>query len=130
MQHHGDLQSVEVRTRDHAADIQARFRPSTHLPATSAFPDLATAKRQLVELFDAYHPRPGRPVTDVVSIRRNDWELGLVEDDIATYQLMDGSAWFPAGSAVLDSVFAVKDLTYRWNRLAHVPSARTHREST
>ena len=128
MQRDSDLQSVEVRTRDHTADIQARFRPSTELPPTSVFPDLATAKRQLVELFDAYHPRPGRPVTDQISIRRSDWELRLVEDEIARYQLMDDSAMFPAGSAVLDSVFAVKDLMYRWNRLAHVPSATSHRE--
>lgn len=115
-------QSVEVVSSDRQADIRARFRPATDLPPTSAFPDLDVAKAQLVELFDAYHPQSGRPSTDVVSIRRQDWELAVVTDEIAEYGLMDGSPWFPAGSAVLDSVFAVQDLTYRWNRLTQVPT--------
>ena len=115
------VQSVRVRTPDEAADVSARFTPTAALPATSAFPDLATAKAQLVELFDAFHPRPGSPVTDVVSIRRDDWELAVVHDEVAHYALMDGGDVFPQGSAILDSVFAVTDLDYRWNRLRQVP---------
>jgi uncharacterized protein YqjF (DUF2071 family) len=119
----GDAQTVELHSHEGMADIRARFRPAAQLPPTSVFPDLATAKTQLVELFDAYHPRADRPVTDLVSIRRNDWELAVVNDELGEYALMRDSAWFPAGSAVLDSVFAVEDLTYRWNRLAQLHDA-------
>ena len=122
LRHQGHVQTVEVHSRDHTADIRARFTPAARLPSNSVFPDLGAAKTQLVELFDAYHPQAGRPVTDVVSIRRNDWDLAVVNDEIGEYSLMDHSLWFPAGSAVLDSVFAVEDLTYRWNRLAQVPA--------
>lgn len=109
--------TVSVRSADGTADIEARFaNPRPRLPSSSAFADLDEAKQWLVELFDAFHPRTPRLV-DVVSIRRNDWRLTVVDDEIGRYAFMDGSGMFPRGTTAIDSIFAVKDLTYRWNRM-------------
>lgn len=113
---------VEVRSTEAKADISATFdlaSASDRLPSTSAFGDLAEAKRWLVELFTAYHPRPARRPIDVVCIDRSDWRLTVLPN-AGVYRFMDAGDPFTPGSARLDSVFVVEDLKYRWHRLSRI----------
>ena len=105
---------------NHHANIHAEYRllPETDgMPDSSAFTSRAEAKVALVELFQAfaYDVRTGR--LDRVRIKRDEWELVLVDDTKAQYDFMNGSAIFPASSTWLDSIFCVENLNYYWGVL-------------
>jgi uncharacterized protein YqjF (DUF2071 family) len=92
------------------------------LPPTSGFPDLATARAWLVELFAAFAYTPGRAALDVVRIARGEWDVRVVDDLRGRYDfLTSGAGPFPSGTARLDSVFLVGDVAYVWHRGERIP---------
>jgi uncharacterized protein YqjF (DUF2071 family) len=102
------------------ADIRATYDLSTasrHMPSGSAFAELAKAQPFLVELFVAFGTVPTSDDILQVRIKRGEWDIFVVEDLRGQYRLMQDSALFPPGSAVLDSVFYVKELPYYWHTL-------------
>lgn len=107
--------------------IRARYTVANarrSLPATSAFADLDTAQKWLVELFAAFSCTPGRSAIDVVRIERGDWDVRVVDDLRGEYDyLTSGSPGTPFGPATaqLDSVFLVGDVPYLWHPLTHTP---------
>ena len=108
---HFDLQAP---AGDHA-DIQATFavgQPLEAMPSNSRFCSLAQAQAFLVELYAAY--APAAPHVDCVRIHRGEWHIQIVADERGRYDFLSGSAVFPAGAAMLDSVFYVRDLPYYW----------------
>ena len=115
----GDALDLVVTTRTTpTADIAATFQvgaPRAELPDTSAFVDIAEAKRWLVELYAAFDHTEGRARVDIVRITRGDWDVQVVADTRAQYQFM--TAGVPFTKARLDSVFSVGDVPYHWHRL-------------
>jgi uncharacterized protein YqjF (DUF2071 family) len=104
----------------HATYALADARRS--LPATSGFPDLATATAWLVELFAAFAYTPGRSEIDVVRIARGEWDVQVVDDLRGHYDyLTSGRGPFPSGTVRFDSVFLVGDVPYVWHRGERVP---------
>jgi len=106
----------------HHADIHACFDLSAAeqcLPDTSRFTSLQEAKEFRVELYSAFDSVSKR--ISRVRIRRGDWNTQVVRDWTAVYEFMNGGEVFPTGSAVLDSVFYVRDLPYYWNTLDTLP---------
>jgi uncharacterized protein YqjF (DUF2071 family) len=94
--------------------------PTRALPTSSAFADLPSAQRWLVELFAAFDYTPDRREVDVVRIDRGDWDVRVVDDSRAEYDFLT-SGPFGADNVRLDSVFLVGDVPYRWHRLEQVP---------
>ena len=121
MRFDGPLVHVDLdATAGHHADIRATYDVgggSRALPASSRFDSLPDAQRFLVELFVAFGVAgPSAPVR-CVRIARGAWDLRVVEDRRARYDLMQGSRLFPAGRARLDCVFYVEAIPYCWHRL-------------
>jgi uncharacterized protein YqjF (DUF2071 family) len=116
----GEILHLDVRTPSHQADIRASYDvggASHELPRGSRFRSFAEAQRFLVELFTAFGHDPVTGAVSAVGIERGHWDVRVVDDRRACYQLMDGSAQFPAGSARLDSIFHVEQVPYLWHRL-------------
>ena len=104
------------------ADIHATFdvaHQSQHMPTASRFRSLAEAQSFLVELYAAF-TSDSRHIS-TVRIKRGEWKVSVVEDLRGVYEFMDGSVLFPSGSAHLDSVFYVSDVSYYWFRLEKRP---------
>jgi hypothetical protein len=92
------------------------------LPPTSGFPDLATARAWLVELFAAFAYTAGHGAVDVVRIARGEWDVQVIDDLRGRYDfLTSGRGPFPSGTARLDSVFLVGDVAYLWHRGERMP---------
>jgi uncharacterized protein YqjF (DUF2071 family) len=111
----------DLESGDHA-DIHATFDvayASQQMPAASKFPSLAEAQGFLVELYAAF-TSDSRHIS-TVRIKRGEWQIGVVEDLRGVYEFMDGSTQFPSGSAQLDSVFYVSDVSYHWFTLEKRP---------
>jgi len=111
----------DLESGDHA-DIHATFdvaHQSHAMPLASSFRSLAEAQSFLVELYAAFTSDAHSIST--VRIQRGEWKISVVEDLRGVYQFMDGSALFPTGSAHLDSVFYVSDVSYYWFRLEKRP---------
>jgi hypothetical protein len=111
----------DLESGDHA-DIHATFdlaHASQHMPAASRFRSLAEAQGFLVELYAAF-TSDARHIS-TVRIKRGAWQISVVEDLRAVYEFMDGSPQFPGGSAQLDSIFYVSDVSYYWHRLEKRP---------
>jgi uncharacterized protein YqjF (DUF2071 family) len=120
----GPLVHVDLAARpgDHA-DIRASFDvggASRALPPASAFGSLAEAQAFLVELYVAFGCDEPTGEVRAVRIERGTWDLRVVDDRRAGYDVMSGSRLFPAGSARLDSVFYVEAIPYYWHTLSHV----------
>lgn len=115
----GGQQRITVRTRDGTADIDLILGADDRagLPGDSSFAGLPEARRHLVELFTAYHPRPAENRLDVVRIRRADWDVTVPPACGARCGFLDGRGPFPVGSARLDSVFKACDVPYYWHWL-------------
>ena len=108
------------------ADIHARFdisSPSRQMPENSCFPSLAEAQAFLVELYSAYSP-DARGISRV-RIQRTPWDIQVVQDTRGIYEFMQGSEMFPEGTATLDSVFYVRDLSYLWSPTERLSSSHT-----
>jgi uncharacterized protein YqjF (DUF2071 family) len=106
------------------ADVHATYTVADAcrtLPSTSAFEDLASAQRWLVDLFAAFAYTPGRRLVDVVRIHRSEWDLRVVHDLRAQYGFMGDAGPFGPDAASLDSVFYVEGLDYLWHRRQRVP---------
>jgi uncharacterized protein YqjF (DUF2071 family) len=118
-EHDGKLEldvttASEVPAGIHATYTVADARDA--LPPTSAFPDLATAKAWLVELFAAFAYTPGRRHIDVVRIDRGAWDVQVVDALRGDYEFMTSGTPFGPGTAGLDSIFLVGDVPYHWHR--------------
>ena len=111
----------DLESGDHA-DIQATFdvaHQSQDMPSASRFRSIAEAQSFLVELYAAF-TSDARHIS-TVRIKRGAWKITIVEDLRGVYEFMDGSALFPSGSAQLDSVFYVSNMSYYWFRLEKRP---------
>jgi hypothetical protein len=104
----------------HHADIHASYDLHTatrEMPASSQFKTLAEAKDFLVELFVAFGYDPLREKVERITVERGKWDVQLVADTRAHYDWLNGSEFFPAGCAQLDSIFYVAAIPYYWYRL-------------
>lgn len=122
-EHDGQLDLDVLTNSAVLGDIRASYtvgEASHVLPSTSAFPDMETAKKWLVELFAAFSYTPGRPHIDVVRIERGEWNVRVVDDRRGEYPFLQAGTPF-GPSARLDSVFLVGDVPYLWHPLEHVP---------
>ena len=116
-----DALDIQVTTPDlPGADISARFDLSArtrHLPETSRFDDLNVAREHLVELFTAYDRNTATGVMESVSIDRDPWDVQVLPLIHSRFEFMEAGPIFDTDTARLDSVLAVSDVRYRWNRL-------------
>lgn len=101
--------------------LARRLRQPVHeaargaVPESSVFPTLELAQRFLVELYTAFRPSADGKSVNSVDIKRGAWNVRMVGAPRARFDLMDGSALFPAGSTQLDSVIYVEDIEYYWH---------------
>jgi uncharacterized protein YqjF (DUF2071 family) len=104
----------------HHADIHASYDLHTatrDMPASSQFKTLAEAKDFLVELFVAFGYDSLREKVGRVTVKRGKWDIQIVTDTRAQYDWLNGSTFFPAGCAQLDSIFYVEEIPYYWYRM-------------
>jgi len=102
------------------ARIDATFDRNVHgdeMPATSRFPDLATASPFLSELYTAFGAMRADGRVETVRIARTPWHSRVV-GATGRFEAMHSGAVFGEGEAELDSAFEVENLQYRWNRLS------------
>jgi Uncharacterized conserved protein (COG2071) len=88
-------------------------RPLAGMPAGSCFASVKAAYDFLVDFYDAFAYDPQAEEVLLLQIERGAWDIRVLEP--VDYYLGYFSAGpFPAGSAVLDSVFYFRDVPYRW----------------
>jgi uncharacterized protein YqjF (DUF2071 family) len=106
------------------AEIDAVYEASgteDTLPASSRFPDLRTAQAFLSELYVAFGARRMDGRVETVRIARTPWDSRVVPDRAGVYRAMTSGLLFRASEAEIDSIFLVRNLSYRWERLALEP---------
>jgi hypothetical protein len=88
-------------------------RPLASMPSGSVFPSVQEAYAFLVDFYDAFAYNPESAEVFLLQIERGEWDIRVFEP--LDYYLGYASAGpFPAGSAVLDSVFYFRNVPYRW----------------
>ena len=102
-----------------AAAIEATYemRETGLLPA-SRFADVPTAQAFLSELYTAFGAQRQDHRVEVVRIERTPWQSLAIADLGGRYDAMTSGLLFNASEASLDSIFLVRDLSYRWERLS------------
>lgn len=106
------------------ADIRATYDLASArrvLPPTSHFATLDDAQQFLVELYQAFGVEPASGRVDRVRIRRDAWNIQVVDDLRGEYPFMQHHAPFTPQNAQLDSIFYVRDLPYYWYPLEPGP---------
>jgi uncharacterized protein YqjF (DUF2071 family) len=119
---HHDTVSFSLRpSGNEAAVIDARYQISDaldELPPSTHFPDLRTAQTFLSELYVAFGARRADGRIEVVRIERTPWHSRVVPDGGGRYEAMTSGVLFKDAEATLDSIFLVRNLSYRWERLS------------
>src|SRR5262245_49862210 len=103
------------------AEIDATYETAAgpaQLPASCRFADLRSAQAFLSELYVAFGGVRAEGRVEVVRIERNLWESSVVPDHNGLYNAMTSGLLFNQNQASLDSIFRVRNLHYRWERLS------------
>lgn len=102
-----------------AAAIDARYAVTDpgELPASTHFADLPSAQAFLSELYVAFGARRADGRIEKVRIERTPWQSQVVPDVGGRYEAMTSGVLFRDSEAALDSIFLVRNLSYRWERL-------------
>jgi uncharacterized protein YqjF (DUF2071 family) len=96
------------------AKIRAKYilKDSKTLPKESIFETIDEATNHLVELFSAFSVRENK--TFEVQIKRTEWEVCIVEDEIMEYEFMQKGTIFNSKSCKIDSIFYIENVDYHW----------------
>ncbi len=107
-----------LRPNDGAtAAIEATYDEVAGAHPAGRFPDMASAQAFLSELYVAFGAQRGDGRVEKVCIERTPWESLQVSDRASRYEAMTSGLLFTSEEARLDSVFLVRNLRYRWERL-------------
>ena len=89
---------------------------SEQMPASSHFKTLNEARPFIVERHAAFTPDAENRAINIVRIKRGEWNVSVVPSLRADYEYMQGGL-FNSDVAELDSVFAVQNVQYHWDRM-------------
>ncbi len=112
------LPQGESGSKDHA-NIHSSYDlalAGEQMPASSHFKTLSEARPFIVERHAAFTPDAENHVINIVRIKRGEWNVSVVPSLRADYEYMQGGL-FNSDVAELDSVFAVQNVHYHWDRL-------------
>jgi uncharacterized protein YqjF (DUF2071 family) len=112
---------IEVASRDGQVRVRLAARLADQMPAGSVFGDLPSASRFFGCAPSGYSARPDGRSLDGVRLDCDGWNLEplAVEDLWSSY--FEASDRLPAGSAVFDSAFLMRDLDTTWSSLPRLP---------